>query len=237
MAVYSATLRGASRIYAVDHVRERLDQAPALGALPIDFTSSEGSASEQILRRQPQGVQRVVDCIGQSGLNAKLRPQQNYVINEAIKVASFTGGIGIVALYGALPTSEGVPRGDTMDPELLIRYPDAWTKGLTFGNGAIVGMYEVLPRLFELVRTGKARLDFIVSAQVGIEDAPKMYERFDKKLETKVIIRFPWTREVAPLAASESVEDERPMEVEELKQNGHAAQNGHGSVRRSHLPL
>src|SRR5205085_1447378 len=61
MCVYSATLRGASKVYAIDHVRERLDKAAALGAVPIDFTSTEGTASEQILRRQPDGVQRVVD--------------------------------------------------------------------------------------------------------------------------------------------------------------------------------
>lgn len=237
MAVYAATLRGASRIYAVDHVRERLDKAAALGAIPIDFTSEEGSASQQILRRQPQGVQRVIDCVGQYGLNAKLRPQQNYVLNEAIRVASFTGGIGIVGAYAAFPTSKGVPRGDDMDTQLLISYPDVWMKALTIGNGAIVGMYEVLPRLFELVRTGKARLDFIVSAQVGIEDAPKMYERFYKRLETKVIIRFPWTREVSPFEAVETVEEEKPKQATQVVQNGHATKNGHGPARHSHLPL
>ena len=46
MAAYSATLRGASEVYVVDRVPERLAKAKEIGAIPIDF--SKGDAVQQI---------------------------------------------------------------------------------------------------------------------------------------------------------------------------------------------
>ncbi|CAG8906460.1 unnamed protein product [Penicillium nalgiovense] len=47
MAAYSAALRGASNIYVVDRVPERLEAAKNIGAIPIDFT--KGDAVDQII--------------------------------------------------------------------------------------------------------------------------------------------------------------------------------------------
>lgn len=48
MAAYSAVLRGASEIYVVDRVPERLAKVKSIGAIPIDF--SKGDAVDQILK-------------------------------------------------------------------------------------------------------------------------------------------------------------------------------------------
>jgi threonine dehydrogenase-like Zn-dependent dehydrogenase len=221
MCAYAAVLRGASRVYAIDHVRDRLDKAASIGAIPIDFTSAEaGTASEQILRREPNGVNRTVDCIGQECVNHRLKLQQNYVIQEAIKVTKFNGGIGIMGAYVVTPRSAGAPLADTMDKELLVSIPDMWIKNLTMASGTVnVELYNVLPKVFELVKSGRARLDWVVTSQVGIEDAPKAYERFDKKEEIKVVIRFPWAKERL-VAESEEIaadngqtEEKRPLRI------------------------
>lgn len=47
MAAYSAVLRGASEVYVVDRVAERLAKAKDIGCTPIDF--SKGDAVKQIL--------------------------------------------------------------------------------------------------------------------------------------------------------------------------------------------
>lgn len=47
MAAYSATLRGASEVYVVDRVPERLAKASEIGCIPVDF--SKGDAVRQIL--------------------------------------------------------------------------------------------------------------------------------------------------------------------------------------------
>jgi threonine dehydrogenase-like Zn-dependent dehydrogenase len=193
MCVYAATLRGASQIFAVDSVRSRLDKAASLGAIPIDFTSEDGTASEQILRRRPEGVRRCVDCVGFEAVNHRLKRQQNYVINECIHVASAGAGIGQVGVYMAFPTSKGAPHGGEIDPVYEINLSEAWLKSLSIKGGACP-IFELLPRLFDLVKTGRAKLGWVVSAAMGIEDAPKAYELFEKKLETKIVFRFPWTQ-------------------------------------------
>jgi threonine dehydrogenase-like Zn-dependent dehydrogenase len=41
MAAYSAVLRGASEVYVVDRVPERLAKAKEIGCTPIDFSASD----------------------------------------------------------------------------------------------------------------------------------------------------------------------------------------------------
>lgn len=203
MCIYAATLRGASEVFAIDHVRSRLDQAKSLGAIPIDFSSQKlGPASQQIFKLRPGGIECVVDCAGQeAALNHDLVPQQNYIINEAIMIASGGGGIGLTGVYARLPNSKGVPRGETQAAELSVSIPDLWLKSVSIKGGSVMEVYyDILPRIFDMVRNRKARLGFVVSSKVRIEDAPKAYERFDKKLETKVVIEFPWKRSEAGLA-------------------------------------
>lgn len=48
MAAYSANLQGASEVYVVDRVQERLDKAGQIGCIPIDFSKSD--AVDQILK-------------------------------------------------------------------------------------------------------------------------------------------------------------------------------------------
>ncbi len=65
MAALSAKLKGASEIYVVDNVRERLDLAKQIGATPVDFSS--GDPVEQILElRKPhrERVQNLRDGAG-----------------------------------------------------------------------------------------------------------------------------------------------------------------------------
>ena len=197
MCIYAATLRGASEVFAIDHVVSRLNQAQSLGAIPINFTSKTlGTASQQILKLRPNGIECVVDCAGQEiALNHDLVPQQNYIINEAIAIASGGGGIGLTGVYAALPNSEGAPLGETQAGELAVAIPSLWIKGLSIKGGSMTEVYyEILPRVFDMVRNGKARLGFVASLRVGIEDAPGAYERFHKRLEGKVVIEFPWGR-------------------------------------------
>lgn len=55
---YSSILRGASEVYVVDNIAERLEKAEELGAIPVDF--SKGDPAEQIfkLRKKNKGIQQ-----------------------------------------------------------------------------------------------------------------------------------------------------------------------------------
>jgi threonine dehydrogenase-like Zn-dependent dehydrogenase len=190
LAAYSAILRGASRVYSVDSVPMRLEKAAAIGAVPISLNSSDATPVQQILQHEPNGVTRSVDCVGYEAVDYNLERQENRIILDMVNVTAQRGGLGTIGVFAAPGSTEGTPRGNSSS--LLIPFPvvDFFTKGLTWGAGP-VDPKLMAPHLAELIRTGAARPDFIISNQIGIDEAPEHYRRFDEHLETKVIIRFP----------------------------------------------
>ena len=181
-------LRGAAKVYSIDHVKSRLDTARSIGAIPINFTKNGGPAA-QLLALEPNGIQRICDCVGYENVNQDLEPQQNFILTEGIKAASVDGGIGVIGVYAAQPDTKGTPLGSTISPDITFPMSAFWTKRLTMKGGG-VDTKAVIPQLLELVKSGRARPGFIVSQEIGIEDAPRSYRRFDDHLEIKIIIHF-----------------------------------------------
>jgi threonine dehydrogenase-like Zn-dependent dehydrogenase len=190
LCAYSALLRGASRVYSVDHVEQRLQKAKTLGAVPINFAKGPEAAA-QITALEPGGVARSVDCIGIECLNARLKPQPDYVIGQMAKCTAVNGGMGLPGVYVAQPDSKGTPRGSTIPAEISYPISTIWNKSISVLGGA-VDQQKHQKAVFQLIKQGRARPGFIVSGVYGIEEAPVAYERFDKKLETKAIFKFPW---------------------------------------------
>ena len=63
MAAYSALLRGASRVFVVDRVPERLAMASGIGAVPVDF--SQGDPVQRIKDETGgEGTDKGVDAVG-----------------------------------------------------------------------------------------------------------------------------------------------------------------------------
>ncbi|KAJ5512282.1 Alcohol dehydrogenase superfamily zinc-type [Penicillium fimorum] len=187
LAAYSAILRGASRVYCVDSVQQRLDLAVSIGAIPINFTKGEPSA--QILAREPGGVQRTVDCVGEECVNEKLKHDQSFVITQATKCTSVGGGLGVVGIHIAQPNSKGVERGNTISPNMMFPFTLFWEKNMSIRGGVVDSKLFVGP-LLELVKSGIANPGFVFSSTIDIEEAPKGYQRFSDHLETKVLIKF-----------------------------------------------
>ncbi|KAI3059592.1 hypothetical protein CBS147353_10530 [Aspergillus niger] len=187
LAVYSAILRGASRVYSIDSVEERLDLAASVGAIPINFTKGEPSA--QILAREPAGVQRTIDCVGEECVNEKLKPDQSFVITQAMKCTSVGGGLAVIGVHFAQASSKGAQRGNTISPSMPFPMTLFWGKNMTIRGGAVDSKLFVEP-LLELVKSGRAKPGFVFSSIIDIEEAPKGYRRFSDHLETKVMIKF-----------------------------------------------
>lgn len=187
LCAYSAMLRGAARVFSIDHVQARLDVAESIGAVPINFTK-DGGAAAQVLKLEPNGLQRVCDCVGYECVNEELKPQQNYIINEAMKLAAVNAGIGVIGVYLAQASSEGAPLASTMSPDIMFPMTQWWSKGITLRGGLV--QISVMTHLLELVKLGRARPGFIVSREIDIDDAPVGYKRFSDQKETKVVIRF-----------------------------------------------
>jgi threonine dehydrogenase-like Zn-dependent dehydrogenase len=107
LCAYSAILRGATRVYSVDHVPERLARAKSIGAIPINFGHSDPVA--HILALEPNGVDRTCDCVGFECINAEGENVENLLVTQAINVTRAGGGIGLIGVYppvdiGKIPT-------------------------------------------------------------------------------------------------------------------------------------
>ncbi|KAH6661942.1 hypothetical protein F5X68DRAFT_178450 [Plectosphaerella plurivora] len=188
LAAYSAILRGASRVYSVDHVQQRLDLAKSIGAIPINFLDSD--PVQQIMAQEPTGVRRSVDAVGMEAVNADLQIEGDIVIRQMIGVTGMRGGLGVVGVYAAFPSSPAAPRADVLSSNATVPWTEFFIKGLSIKSG-LVDPKPVAPELIRLVAQGKAHPSFITSASISIEDAPEYYQKFNRTEETKVFIRFP----------------------------------------------
>ncbi|KAF5638070.1 formaldehyde dehydrogenase [Fusarium sp. NRRL 52700] len=191
MAAYSAIIRGAAHVYVIDHVASRLAKAASIGAQPINFTRG-GKASDQILALRPQGVTRTIDAVGEVCLNDDLKPQQDYILREAVKITTSGGGIGVIGVHITGLVGEFGGRGVVHKPDLKaeIKFPiaEAWIKGIRI-QGGLVDIKGNIKALVELVKSGRARPGFLFSNEYSLEDAPIAYRRFEQWEETKVTLK------------------------------------------------
>jgi threonine dehydrogenase-like Zn-dependent dehydrogenase len=97
LCAYSAILRGAIKVYSIDQVPERLAKAKSIGAIPINFKDSDPVA--QILKLEPNGVDRACDCVGFEAVDASGKNIENLIITQAINVTRPSGGIGFIGVY------------------------------------------------------------------------------------------------------------------------------------------
>ncbi|KXN83451.1 hypothetical protein AN958_01430 [Leucoagaricus sp. SymC.cos] len=187
MAAYSATIQGASEVYVVDRVQERLDKARQIGCIPIDF--SKGDAVDQILKlRGGQEVDRGVDAVGYQATTGDGKTEQpNVVLESLIRVVKPTGGLGIPGLY--VPKDPGAPESAAAKGYISFPFGKLFEKGLTIGTGQCnVKSYNRYLR--DLIIAEKAKPSFVVSHELSLDQAPEAYDKFDRRIEgyTKVLL-------------------------------------------------
>ena len=188
LTAYSALLRGASKVYSIDHVEARLEVAKSIGAIPIDLR--KGAPSEQIMKLEPSGVKRICDAIGYECVNPQLQPQENFVINDAVKLVSAAGGIFITGVYWGGPPDKGEPK---LTPQLgVIEFDVAtWYLKNVSINGGAVDQQAQAPALRSLIEAGRAKPGFVFDKTISIEEAPEAYRLFSERKVIKVAIQFP----------------------------------------------
>lgn len=177
MAAYSARLKGASRIFVVDHVPSRLDLARDLGAEPINF--DKGDPVEQITDALDGfGADRGVDAVGYQATVSSGEEQPATVLNQLVGTVRHTGGIGVVGLY--LPSDPGAPDEHAAKGELLVKMGRLFEKGQSLGTGQ-ADAKRYAHRLRDLIIAGRAEPGFVVSQELPLAQAPDAYDRFDKR--------------------------------------------------------
>jgi glutathione-independent formaldehyde dehydrogenase len=186
MAAHSALLRGASEVFVVDQVPDRLDLAKSIGAVPVDF--SAGDPVEQILEHTSgHGCDRGVEAVGFQAHDQAGEEHPELTLDRLVNVVRTTGGIGVVGVY--------VPQDPTLDPPQRAdrvgwQYGTFFTKGQSMGTGqAPVKRYN--RQLRDLIIAGTARPSFIVSHEIPLDQAPDAYDKFDRRVDgyTKVLLK------------------------------------------------
>lgn len=186
MAAYSALLRGASKVFCVDRIPERLAKAEEIGAIPVDFT--KGEPADQIkAQTDGEGTDKGVDAVGYQAQAAQLHEEPAIVLNELVETVRPTGRLGVPGLY--LPADPGAPDENSRHGKLLFAIGRMFEKGLTMGTGQCnVKRYN--RQLRDLITAGRAKPSFVVSHELPLADAPQAYQKFDKRIEgyTKVVL-------------------------------------------------
>jgi glutathione-independent formaldehyde dehydrogenase len=205
LAAYSSVLKGASEVYLIDNIAERLEKAKELGAVPIDF--GQGDPVERIfeIRKKHQGTQQshrpgeekmqgvdcAIDAVGYQARDDKNPSQENptQALENCLRVVNPTGSIGIIGVY--IAPDPGAR--DDQKKQGIFSFPlaDFFSKGLTMGTGqAPVKKYNEYLR--DLIVSGRARPSLIVSHHIKIDQAPEAYSKFDQRIDgyTKVLIGF-----------------------------------------------
>jgi len=188
MALHAAKIRGASRIYSVDYVPERLALAKQQGATPINFRDSD--PVEQIMALEPNGVTRSIDAVGYEQVNRNLTVQADVITRNMVAVTSTGGGMGTVGVYSMRAADSAVaPRASEVQDTMNFSLSDFFFNELKWQAGPSdpIGL---APELVALITSGVASPGFIVSDVVGIEDAPDAYRRFERHEIVKAVIAF-----------------------------------------------
>ncbi|MEU5089630.1 glutathione-independent formaldehyde dehydrogenase [Streptomyces sp. NPDC021356] len=188
MAAYSALLRGASKVFSVDRVPERLAKAEEIGAIPIDFT--KGDPAEQIKEQTGgEGTDKGVDAVGYQAQSHKDTSHEEpaVVLNTLVETVRPTGMLGVPGLY--VPSDPGGPDEHAKHGQLLVSIGKMFEKGQQMGTGQCnVKRYN--RQLRDLIIAGRAKPSFVVSHELPLDQAPQAYEKFDKRIEgyTKVVL-------------------------------------------------
>ena len=194
LAAYCSFLRGATEVYVVDYIPERLKKAEELGAMPIDFLV--GDPVEQIMELRSRNRKRAgatwrgeeamtgVNCgIDAIGFQARDRahPSQekpNQVIGDLARLINPNGRLGIVGVFlpnDAKPVGEIEKQGD-----LIVPWQTLFKKSITIGMGRD-NDERYNTQLRDMIIAGRAKPSKIVSHRLPLSEAPDAFKKFDAR--------------------------------------------------------
>lgn len=188
MAAKSAWLRGAAKVIVVDTLQYRLDKAAATAGCETILWENEKDVIEQIRSlTDGRGADVCVEAVG-------FEPDRS-LIDRAKAVINLEKGSpkvleaclsavrrsGIVSVLGIYPTPyDNFPVGQLFD------------KGITLKAGQ-APVHKHIDKLLEYVKSGKVKLDDIITHRLPLSEVAHGYSIFKKKEEDCVkVVMDPW---------------------------------------------
>jgi glutathione-independent formaldehyde dehydrogenase len=128
------------------------------------------------------GVMCAIDAVGFQARDradpARERPTQ--MIEDIVRLVNPTGRVGIAGVYtekDLTPAPEG-----SHDGSLRVHWATLFDKGISVRFGRTHDR-RYTTRLRDLIISGRARPGRIVSNHGGIDEAPGLYQRFDRRAD------------------------------------------------------
>jgi glutathione-independent formaldehyde dehydrogenase len=186
LAVHSAFLRGAARVFAVDMHDDRLRIAGEFGAEAISL--AKGDPAEQILEATGGlGADCGVEAVGYQAHDPSGDEHPELVMDSLVSSVRSTGRLGVIGVY--MPQDPGAATEEAKDGRIAFDFGKLFQKGQSLGTGQCpVKRYN--EQLRDLIIAGRATPAKIVSHELPLTEAPDAYDKFDKRANgyTKVIL-------------------------------------------------
>ncbi len=161
MAIQSALALGATRVYAIDLLEERLHLASSLGAVTINGSSTD-PVGQILALTNGEGVDAVIEAVG--------GPRTILLAFEMVRPGGHIAAVGITA-------------AQTFEYPLM----QSLMKDVTFRIG-LANIHRDIDQTLELVRTGKIDPTIVISHRMALSDAAEGYKLFDSRVASKVIL-------------------------------------------------
>jgi len=162
-AVQSAGLHGAARVLSLDTMVDRLALAERVGATPVNVAERNPQMALAELT-EGRGADVVIEAVGSEP-----------AYETAVEIVRRGGTVTVLGMF----VSETVP----------LQLGVYWTRALRIQFAGICPIHAWWHRAIEAVRLGRIDPLPLISHRAPLDQAPEMYELFESRLATKVVLK------------------------------------------------
>ena len=162
MSILAARSFGPEKIYAIDTVSQRLEMAQTFGAIPVDGTAVHAPSHIQDAT-DGRGADEVLECVGTVP-----------ALLDAIDIVRPGGRIAVIGAHS--------------DPDLPFALNLTFVRAVDLkfcGTANIPGRWD---DALEMIDSGRAHPDEIISHRMKLDDAARGYELFESREAMKVVL-------------------------------------------------
>lgn len=196
-AIKSAYLLGAERVIGIDRFPERLRMAHEEGGAEIINYEEVNTYDALMELTGGRGPDSCIDAVGMEAHGATLEyaydrakqalmlePDRPIALREAIRACRKGGTVSIPGVYGSM--GDKIPLGAIVN------------KGLTIKSGQ-THVQRYMKPLLERVQKGEINPGFVITHEMGLEEAPKAYDMFkNKERECIKVVLKPGAKRAVP---------------------------------------
>jgi threonine dehydrogenase-like Zn-dependent dehydrogenase len=189
-AIASAYMLGAEKVIAIDNVPYRLQMArEKAGAITINFDEVDSIVNVLKELTGGRGPDACIDAVGMEGTGhglqfaydrmkqaARMSFDRPIALREAIMSCRSGGTVSVIGVYAGFV--DKFPLGSVMNRSLTIK------TGQTH-------VHRYMKPLLERIQKGDIDPTFVITHRMKLDDAPKGYATFNKKLDNceKIVLK------------------------------------------------